>query len=206
MLSRSLDPVTGQLHTTRLILKRGIIPKWSHRFLPTTSSSGGRGLDAWVLEESVVDPPGWGESLDAPEDEREYRSQPKLQSQQGNLNHRKFMHIIEGGDLRAGPKGYVTSYISKLRLTGRNTIHRTTAEVRSNLGGAWSNFMRQRIETYGVGKFEGNTETVSKAILDRTGTYAIGAKRHDLGHGSAEKTPAPSRYSRILPTTSPSIW
>lgn len=45
--------------------------------------------------------------MDAPEDEREYRSQPKLQSQQGNLNHRKFMHIIEGGDLRAGPKGYV---------------------------------------------------------------------------------------------------
>jgi hypothetical protein len=45
--------------------------------------------------------------VDVPEDERDYRSQPKLQSQQGNLNHRKFMHIIEGGDLRAGPKGYV---------------------------------------------------------------------------------------------------
>jgi hypothetical protein len=105
VLSRSIDPTTGQLHTTRLILKRGIIPKWSHRFLPTTSSSGGRGLDAWVLEESVVDPPGWGESVDAPENEREYRSQPKLKSQQGNLNHRKFMHIIEGGDLRAGPSG-----------------------------------------------------------------------------------------------------
>jgi len=107
VLSRIIDSDTGRLHTTRLILKRGIIPKWAHRFLPTTSSSGGRGLDAWVLEESVVDPPGWGESEDTPENEKEYRSQPKLLSQQGNLNHRKFMHIIEGGDLRAGPSGYV---------------------------------------------------------------------------------------------------
>ena len=160
-----MDPDTGRLHTTRLILKRGIIPKWSHRFLPTTSSSGGRGLDAWVLEESVVDPPGWGESVDAPENEREYRNQPKLRSQQGNLNHRKFMHIIEGGDLSAGPSGYDTSlYVIKTEyLIARNTIHRTTAEVRSNLGGAWSSFMRQRIETYGVGRFEGNTETASSA-------------------------------------------
>jgi hypothetical protein len=98
------------------------------------------------------------------------------------------------------------SYVSQLRLTSRNTIHRTTAEVRSNLGGAWSNFMRQRIETYGVGKFEGNTETVSKAILGLNGTESTGAKRHDLGDGSAEKTPTPTRYSRILPTTSSSIW
>lgn len=106
VLSRSVDPETGQLRTTRLILKRGIIPKWAHRFLPTTSSSGGRGLDAWVLEESVVDPPGWGEgSGTLSDDEMEYRRQPKLQSQQGNLNHRKFMHIIEGGDIRAGPLG-----------------------------------------------------------------------------------------------------
>jgi hypothetical protein len=114
----------------------------------------------------VVDPPGWGESEDAPDNEREYRTQPKLRSQQGNLNHRKFMHIIEGGDLRAGPSGYVTYYpqLSSASLTTSNTIHRTTAEVRSNLGGAWSNFMRQRIETYGVGKFEGNTETVSTVL------------------------------------------
>jgi hypothetical protein len=117
------------------------------------------------MEESVVDPPGWGEDGDVPEGEKEYRTQPKLRSQQGNLNHRKFMHIIEGGDLRAGPSGYVTYFLFHVsELTFRNTIHRTTAEVRSNLGGAWSNFMRQRIENYGVGKFEGNTETVSVDI------------------------------------------
>lgn len=101
VLSRTVNPETGQIHTTRLILKRGIIPKWAHRFLPTSSSSGGRGLDAWILEESVVDPPGWGSS----DGDDEYRMQPKLSSQQGNLNHRKFMHIIEGSHLQAGPLG-----------------------------------------------------------------------------------------------------
>ena len=100
VLSRTVNPETGQIHTTRLILKRGIIPKWANRWLPTTSSSGGRGLDAWVLEESVVDPPGWGGDPD-----NEYKMQPKLSSQQGNLNHRKFMHIIEGSHLHAGPSG-----------------------------------------------------------------------------------------------------
>lgn len=105
VLSRTVNPETGQIHTTRLILKRGIIPKWANRWLPTSSSSGGRGLDAWVLEESVVDPPGWGLGAEAPEEEMEYRRQPKLQSQQGNLNHRKFMHVIEGSHLQAGPSG-----------------------------------------------------------------------------------------------------
>lgn len=65
------------------------------------------------MEESVVDPPGWGEDEDISEEEAEYRRQPKLRSQQGNLNHRKFMHIIEGGDLRAGPTGYVISLQDK---------------------------------------------------------------------------------------------
>jgi hypothetical protein len=36
--------------------------------------------------------------------------------------------------------------------------------VRSNLGGAWSNLVRNRIESYGVGKFEVNTETARKGM------------------------------------------
>jgi hypothetical protein len=51
--------------------------------------------------------------------------------------------------------------------------------------------MRQRIETYGVGKFEGNTETASKATHDLDGADPTGAKRNDLGDGPAEKTPTP---------------
>lgn len=150
VLSRRVDPVTGQIHTTRLILKRGILPKWATRWLPSSATSGGRGLDAWVLEESVVDPPGWGEGRDLQGEDEEYGKQPRLRVQQGNLNHRKLMHVIEGGELRTGPNS--------------TTLHHTTAEVRSHFGGAWSNLIRQRIESYGVGKFEGNSETSRKGM------------------------------------------
>lgn len=44
------------------------------------------------------------------------------------------------------------------------TTHYTTAEVKSNLGGAWSSLIRERIETYGVGKFEVNAETVRELL------------------------------------------
>ncbi|WWC85767.1 uncharacterized protein L201_000633 [Kwoniella dendrophila CBS 6074] len=188
VLSRKVDPITGQIHTTRLILKRGILPKWATRWLPNAGLSGGRGLDAWILEESVVDPPNWGldqsnhgESSRAGsskiahsrsispgkhpkrsnvvieekgEEEEDlnlaYRKQPRLRVQQGNLNHKKLMQVIEGGEIRAGPNG--------------STLHHTTAEVRSSFGGAWSNMIRQRIEQYGVGKFETNSETSRKGM------------------------------------------
>ncbi|WVQ64761.1 uncharacterized protein L199_002929 [Kwoniella botswanensis] len=180
VLSRTVNPSTGQIHTTRLILKRGILPKWATRWLPNAGLSGGRGLDAWILEESIVDPPEWGlaesststntnipnigsssassskrrissESGRNEDDlELEYRRQPRLRVQQGNLNHKKLMHVIEGGEIRAGPNG--------------TTLHHTTAEVRSSFGGAWSNLIRQRIEQYGVGKFETNSETSRKGM------------------------------------------
>jgi hypothetical protein len=98
VLSRYVDPETGRLHTERLILKRGILPKWATSWLPLSSSAAG-GLDAWVIEESVVEPPGG----------RGEGSQPTLVSEQGNLNHKKFMHVMEGGRLEAGPSGYATS-------------------------------------------------------------------------------------------------
>ena len=158
VLSRRIDPVTGRLHTTRLILKRGILPKWANQWLPVAGASGGRGLDAWVLEESVVDPPDWTDQPDDDQaqggpsrlaqvvDARTRHAEPRLRVVQGNLNHRKFMHVIEGGEIGAGPAG--------------STLHYTTAEIRSNFGGRWSSLLRQRIESYGVGKFEVNTETV----------------------------------------------
>ncbi|WWD19323.1 hypothetical protein CI109_103781 [Kwoniella shandongensis] len=158
VLDRTVNTTTGQIHTTRLILKRGILPKWATRWLPNAGLSGGRGLDAWILEESIIDPPGWGvgsshqamEDSNDTEEEMEFRRQPRLRVQQGNLNHRKLMHIIESGELRAGPNG--------------TTTHHTKAEVRSHFGGAWSDLIRGRIESYGVGRFEGNSETSRKGM------------------------------------------
>ena len=46
-------------------------------------------------------------------------------------------------------------------LTGSTTLHKTTAEVRSDIGGGWSSMVRKQIESYGVGKFEVNSEIVS---------------------------------------------
>ncbi|KAL7422759.1 PRELI domain-containing protein 1, mitochondrial [Cryptotrichosporon argae] len=139
VLSRRLD-ASGRLHTTRLILKRGVVPAWASKWLPSAASSGGRGLDAWVFEESVVDPPGHaGEG-----------SMPRLVSRQGNLSFKKFMLVIEGGEIVESPTG--------------STLHHTTAEVTSNFGGQWSSLLRQRIESYGVGKFEGNTELARKGM------------------------------------------
>ena len=111
VVDRWIDANTGKLHTKRLILKRGIMPKWATKWLPATNMSGGRGMDAWILEESVVDPPGWGGSStsrgkqDAQEIKQadQYGIQPRLSFTQGNLNHRKFMHIIESGELCSGP-------------------------------------------------------------------------------------------------------
>lgn len=133
VVDRWIDAETGQLHTKRLILKRGIIPKWASKWLPASNMSGGRGLDAWILEESVVDPPGWGgedtgaswangaegnvaessataarrameqsTTITPPRRSEAYGVQPRLKFSQGNLNHRKFMHVIESGELCAG--------------------------------------------------------------------------------------------------------
>ena len=118
VLDRYINPTTGQIHTKRLILKRGILPKWASKWLPSANMSGGRGLDAWIMEESVVDPPGWEGSSNCPDGMRlerdgagnqdpDYGVQPRLRFRQGNLNHRKVMHIIEGGELCAGPNGWV---------------------------------------------------------------------------------------------------
>lgn len=118
-LSRYIDPVTGRLHTTRLILKRGILPKWARRVLPL--GRGGTGLDTWVLEESVVDPPGGAvipgrdggaelhDGLQTPgagPSTYAESTQPGLRMLQGNMDHRKFMFVKEGGSIRAGKNGY----------------------------------------------------------------------------------------------------
>ncbi|TXT13107.1 hypothetical protein VHUM_01508 [Vanrija humicola] len=79
-----------------------------------------------------------------------FHVQPRLRVRQGNLSFKKFMHVIEGGELCAGPDG--------------STLHHTTAEVRSQFGGRWSSMIRNKIESYGVGKFEGNTEMARKGM------------------------------------------
>jgi len=49
VLERSVDPVTGVLRTTRIILKRGLLPKWAPKGIVKIP-------EAFVIEESEVDP------------------------------------------------------------------------------------------------------------------------------------------------------
>lgn len=128
VLERTIDPHTGQMRTVRLILKRGLVPAWASRWLPAAKASGGRGLDAWILEESIVDAPGWGvpEGRRIPVERRaeideytaralqkapgeadlgRYLVEPRLRVVQGNLSHKKFMHVVEGAELCAGTGG-----------------------------------------------------------------------------------------------------
>lgn len=56
VISREVDVSTGKIKTQRLILKRGIVPRWASKWLEGLGMGmmGGGGLEAWVLEESEV--------------------------------------------------------------------------------------------------------------------------------------------------------
>ncbi|KAF5377210.1 hypothetical protein D9615_006325 [Tricholomella constricta] len=79
VISRTLTP-SGTLLTTRLILKRGALPRWAQNIV-------GR-AESWVLEESEVDPLG-----------KMVRCRTK------NLDHVKVMQVEEWVMFRHTPEG-----------------------------------------------------------------------------------------------------
>jgi len=81
VIHRFLDPVTHQLHTIRLLLKRGSLPKWAPRGILNRAES-------WVLEESVLDIVG-----------------RELMVKTRNMDHRKIMDITELMLWRDDPDG-----------------------------------------------------------------------------------------------------
>lgn len=82
VISRNPTP-QGTLLTTRLILKRGALPKWAPRGIVSRAES-------WVIEESEVDPFG-----------KVVRCRTK------NLDHVKVMQVEETTELREVGYGYV---------------------------------------------------------------------------------------------------
>ncbi|KAI9227295.1 MAG: PRELI-like family-domain-containing protein [Piptocephalis tieghemiana] len=79
VVSRRVDPETQYLHTTRLLLKRGVVPKWGQRFF--------RQNEAYILEESVVDAKG-----------------QRMVTRTRNLNHKKMMHVAETQRFNVDPR------------------------------------------------------------------------------------------------------
>ncbi|KAG6885708.1 hypothetical protein C0993_010880 [Termitomyces sp. T159_Od127] len=92
VISRTLTP-SGSLLTTRLLLKRGSLPRWAQNLV-------GR-AESWILEESEVDPMG-----------------KILRCRTRNLDHVKVMQVEEWAMLRQNPEGQ-TIHTTEARIRSR---------------------------------------------------------------------------------------
>ncbi|KAJ9126393.1 hypothetical protein QFC24_002131 [Naganishia onofrii] len=147
VISRDIDTNTGSISTQRLILKKGIVPRWARTWLENFGMMGGGGLEAWVLEESEV----WVD----PES-----GELRLKSMTRNISHKKLMHVAEGTELESA---------APFR-------QHTTALISSNFGSdsRLSSFARGRIENWGAARFEGNSERARQGmslIMERLRGY-----------------------------------
>ena len=91
VISRTVTP-SGTLSTTRLILKRGALPKWAPKGIVSRAES-------WVIEQSEVDPFG-----------------KVVSCQTKNLDHVKVMQVHETVELREVEDGYVLLAIADFSL------------------------------------------------------------------------------------------
>ncbi|KAK3827607.1 MAG: PRELI-like family-domain-containing protein [Benniella sp.] len=103
VIDRQVDPHTGVLRTTRLIHKQGVLPRWGRHLI--------KSADAYIIEESVVDP----------------RTQTMV-TRTKNLNHVRVMQVEETQTFTVHPENpkwtqvkTEARIISELRwgLTGR---------------------------------------------------------------------------------------
>jgi PRELI-like family len=82
VISRHITP-EGRLRTSRLILKRGVLPKWAPQGIVSRAES-------WVIEESEVNPEG-----------------KIVKCITKNVDHVKVLQVIESVVLRETLGGYV---------------------------------------------------------------------------------------------------
>lgn len=115
ILSRHLDPQTGRLHTRRLIHKTGTMPTWLVNML--------KSQEAFVLEESVVDP-----------------QKCFMQTRTRNLTHQRFLVAEE-----------VQTY-TKSPEDAKWTLVDCQATVKCNFTGS-SKWLTAKIESLGVKRF-----------------------------------------------------
>lgn len=82
------------------------MPRWAQEWIPGT----GRGrLEAWVLEESVVDPPAdvEAESSRMAEARSIRQNHASLVASTKNISFKKMLHVVEGAELFASSTGLV---------------------------------------------------------------------------------------------------
>ncbi|RKP27674.1 PRELI-like family-domain-containing protein [Syncephalis pseudoplumigaleata] len=79
ILDQHVDPATGNLHTTRLLLKKGMVPKWGNKLVKNNQ--------AYILEESITDP-----------------KQGVMTTRTRNITHKRLMYIEETQQFRVHPE------------------------------------------------------------------------------------------------------
>ncbi|KAG2155470.1 PRELI-like family-domain-containing protein [Suillus clintonianus] len=131
---------SGSLLTTRLILKRGALPRWAPQGIISRAES-------WVIEESEVDPFG-----------KVVRCRTK------NLDHVKVMQVEETQLFEQNEEGYV-SLIRHTRpaltaVSSSRTVQTTEAYITSKFG--WG--MTKRIESHGLARFKAHVQRSRQGV------------------------------------------
>ncbi len=157
VIDRHIDPETGILHTTRLFLKKGTIPKWGKSIFKQT--------EAYILEQSTVDP----------------RAQTMVTVTK-NLSMTKVMLVEETQTIT--PSTFTIDVKSHsgqdntVTRTVRGTDIVTKARIVSNMG--WES-IRSRIEHFGVTRFKYNSQRSSNGlrhVIERISSHFHDSTKH----------------------------
>ncbi|GJN87941.1 hypothetical protein Rhopal_000896-T1 [Rhodotorula paludigena] len=136
VISRSFDPRTDVLRTTRLILKRGKVPRWAPRVIQRIDTT-------WVLEETEIEV-----GLEAPDGTLEDGGlaggpRRELRTRSRNIDRTEFMEVFEWQVFRQRGDDSLATDV--------HTYSRVTSEF-----GFWP--LSQRIEAYGLSKLPKSIE------------------------------------------------
>ncbi|KAI8593118.1 hypothetical protein HDU89_003983 [Geranomyces variabilis] len=135
VIDRTVDPVTGVMTTTRLFLKKGVMPKWGRSLFKVR--------DAFIMEQSTVDP-----------------RTCTMVTVTRNLSHKKIMLVEETQTYTSlVPQSALDA--SRSDATPITQL-RTDVRIISNTG--WAP-IKSRIEGFGLTKFQANTLRSSKGLL-----------------------------------------
>ncbi|GAA5979480.1 hypothetical protein JCM10908_002940 [Rhodotorula pacifica] len=156
VISRSFHPETNVLRTTRLVLKRGKVPRWAPRVIQKIDTT-------WVLEESeiemgLVEPDGTtpvreaaseGSAPSSSDSASSSSSVPpsgikrELRTRSRNIDRTEFMEVFEWQVFRPLPEDTLATEV--------NTLSRVTSEF-----GFWP--VSHRIESFGLSKLPRSIE------------------------------------------------
>ncbi|TNY20047.1 hypothetical protein DMC30DRAFT_272436 [Rhodotorula diobovata] len=143
VISRTFHPATNSLRTTRLILKRGKVPRWAPRVIQRIDTT-------WVLEETEVHCGLVGPGGDLEEGGHAGARTRELRTRSRNIDRTEFMEVFEWQVFRQKPDDALATDV--------RTFSRVTSEF-----GFWP--LSHRIESYGLSKLPRSIEGARLGLL-----------------------------------------